>query len=354
MLLTSIKHVQRGIHIKFLSSLKEMKIYILGSYAGTADEAMANISYHIYCSLRTHQTDVTFLNACEAKYLKFWKLIIRNRPAIVHYITAPTLKQLVFLKIIQLLTRSKTVVSATQSVLHRSRFFRMFSFLLKPDVVLVQSQKSEAFFNKIGFKNKFVQNGVDLERFIPLEEQKKNTIRKRFGFDEEDFIILHVGPISHKRNQRALVRLGSPSTKVLLIVSITNPSDSRAYEELSESKISILKEYFPNIEEIYGMVDVYVWPVFNELAGVEIPLSILEAMSCNLPVVTTKYGALSRVFQQGNGLFFIDKEKEIDEIISILKRKDVKVDTRQKVEIMSWTAVVHTIIEIYESIYNIR
>jgi glycosyltransferase involved in cell wall biosynthesis len=329
-----------------------MKIYILGSYVGRADEAMANISYHIYSSLRTQHIDVTFLNVCEAKYLKFWKLIIRDRPAIVHYITAPTLKQLVFLKIIQLLNGSRTVVSATQSVLHRSRFFRMFSFLLKPDVVLVQSQKSEAFFNDIGFRNKFVQNGVELERFIPLEEQKKNTIRKRFGFGVEDFIILHVGPVSHERNQRALVRLQSSSTKVLLIVSITNPSDNRAYEELTGSKISILRDYFPNIEEIYGMADVYVWPVFNELAGVEIPLSILEAMSCNLPVVTTKYGALNRIFQQGNGLFFINNEREIEEIISRIKRKDIEINTRQKVEIMSWREVAHTIIEIYESIYN--
>src|SRR5215207_142362 len=349
------KRGQRGIHIEYLSLLgKRMKICILGSYAGRADEAMANISYYIYSSLQAQHIDVFFLNVCNAKCLKFWKLIIRNRPAIVHYISAPTLKQLIFLKIIQLLSGSRTVVSATQSVLHRSRFFRTFSFFLKPDIVLVQSQRSEAFFNDIGFKNRFVQNGVDLERFIPLDEQKKNIIRKKFGFSEKDFIILHVGPVSHERNQRALVRFQSSSTKVLLIVSITNPSDNPAYEELTRSKIIIRKEYFPNIEEIYGMADVYIWPVFKELAGVEIPLSILEAMSCNLPVVTTKYGALNRIFQQGNGLFFINSEREMEEIISKIKEGDIKINTRQKVEIMSWKEVAHTIAEIYESVYNDR
>jgi glycosyltransferase involved in cell wall biosynthesis len=331
-----------------------MKIYILGSYAGRADEAMANISYHIYSSLREQLIDVTFLNVREAKSLKFWKSIIRNRPEIVHYITAPTLKQLVFLKVIQLLNGSRTVISATLSVLHRSRSFKMFSFLLKPNVVLVQSEKSEAFFNDIGYKNKFVQNGVDLERFIPLKEQKKNNIRKKFGFGEEDFIILHVGPVGYERNQRALVRFQSSSTKVLLIVSTTNPSDNGAYGELTGTEISILRDYFPNIEEIYGMADVYVWPVFNEVAGVEIPLSILEAMSCNLPVITTKYGGLNRIFQQGNGLFFINSESEIEEIISIIKRKEVKINTRQKVGIMSWKEVANAIIEIYENVYNDR
>jgi glycosyltransferase involved in cell wall biosynthesis len=331
-----------------------MKIYILGSYAGRADEAMGNISYHIYSSLRAKHVDVTFLNVCEAKCLKFWKSIIGNRPAIIHYITAPTVKQLVFLKIIQLVNSSRTVVSATQSSLHKSRSFRMLSFLLKPNVVLVQSQKSEAFFKEIGYKNKFVQNGVDLERFTPLEEQKRNTLRKKFGFGEEDFIILHVGPVSYERNQRALVRFQSSTTKVLLIVSITNPSDNGAYEELTGTKISIFKDYLPNIEEIYGIADVYVWPVFNELAGVEIPLSILEAMSCNLPVITTKYGGLNKIFQHGDGLFFINDEREIEEIISIIKRRDIKINTRQKVGIMSWNEVAHAITEIYENVYNDR
>ncbi len=329
-----------------------MNICIMGSYAGRADEAMANISYYIYLSLQALPIDVFFLNVSEAKCLKFWRSFVKRRPSIIHYISAPTLKQLTFLKLIQLLSGSKTVVSATQSTLHKSRFFKSLSFFLKPDIVLVQSQRSEAFFNSVRFKNLFVQNGVDLQKFVPLNDQQKNAIRKRFGFGENDFIILHVGPINHDRNQKALVRFQSSSTKVLLIVSITNPSDNRDYDELTRSKVTIRKEYFPNIEEIYGMADVYIWPVFNELAGVEIPLSVLEAMSCNIPVITTKYGALTRIFQQGDGLFFINSETEMEEIISTIREGNIRINTRQKVEIMSWNKIASTLAKVYESVYH--
>jgi glycosyltransferase involved in cell wall biosynthesis len=331
-----------------------MRICILGSYAGRADEGMANISHYIYSALQAHHVDVFFLNVGDSRYLKFWKRIIKHRPDVVHYISAPTSKQLILLKIIQLLSGSRTVVSATQPVLHKSRFFKTFSGFLKPDLVLVQSDRSQAFFNDIGFNNRFVQNGVDLARFVPLDEQKRNIIRERFEFSEKDFIILHVGPVSHERNQRALVKFQSSSTKILLIVSLTNPSDARAYEELIKNKITVRREYFPNIEEIYAMADVYIWPVHKELAGVDIPLSILEAMSCNLPVITTRYGALNRIFQQGDGLFFINSEKEIEDIIPKIKGGKIKINTRRKVESMSWKEVTHLIAEIYKKVYNGR
>jgi glycosyltransferase involved in cell wall biosynthesis len=92
--------------------------------------------------------------------------------------------------------------------------------------------------------------------------------------------------------------------------------------------------------------------VHKELAGVDIPLSILEAMSCNLPVITTRYGALNRIFQQGDGLFFINSEKEIEEIIPKIKRGEIKINTRRRVESMSWKGIAHIIVEIYESSYN--
>ncbi|HKG87335.1 MAG TPA: hypothetical protein VKA95_03335, partial [Nitrososphaeraceae archaeon] len=65
-------------------------------------------------------------------------------------------------------------------------------------------------------------------------------------------------------------------------------------------------------------------------------------------------GALNRIFQQGNGLFFINSEREMEEIISKIKEGDIKINTRQKVEIMSWKEVAHTIAEIYESVYSDR
>jgi hypothetical protein len=71
-------------------------------------------------------------------------------------------------------------------------------------------------------------------------------------------------------------------------------------------------------------------------------------------VITTRYGALNRILQQGDGLFFINSEKEIEDIIPKIKGGKIKINTRRKVESMSWKEVTHLIVEIYENVYNGR
>ena len=328
-----------------------MKICILGSYSGTMDEGMSNISYHIYSNLCAKYQYLILLNVREAKSLKFWNKLIRFKPNLVHYISAPTFKQLIFLKIIQLLTGSRTVVSATQSILHKSRVFKLISFLLKPDIVLVQSEKTEAFFGTIKYRTRFIPNGVDIQKFVPVNEKEKRNMREKYGFKDEDFIILHIGPINNDRNQKALLQPEiQEHCKVLLIVSITNPSEASTSKDISKTNAIIWKQYFSNIQEIYSMVDVYVWPVFAELHGVEIPLTILEAMSCNLPVITTRYGALNRIFQEGDGLIFVNNDKELHRSILEIKAGGIIINTRQKVQTMSWKNITNSISEIYEYI----
>lgn len=325
------------------------KICVLGSYSGRLDEGMANVSYYIYTHLSSKYSNLYLLNVEELITLKFWTTLLRVRPDIVHYVPGPTLKGLVFVKLIQLLTRSRTVISATQPTIPRTRFFKLVSFLLKPNIVLVQSQKSETLFDNIDYRTKFLPNGVNTERFIPVSHMRRNELRKKYGFSEEDFIVLHIGPIKSGRNQKSLLQLHD--VKVLLIVSTTNPTEQAVFEELSKTDAIIWKQYFPNIEEICAMSDVYVWPVFEKLHGIEIPLSVLEAMSCNLPVISTRYGALSRLFQQGDGLIFIDEETEIQESILKIKNRSIKINTRDKVKSLSWSNVANNISEIYEDIY---
>jgi glycosyltransferase involved in cell wall biosynthesis len=327
-----------------------MKVCILGCYSGKLDEGMANISYHIYTNLRSRYPKLYLLNLQEIGHLKFWICLFRINPDIIHYIAGPTLKGLVFVKLIQLLTRSRTIISATHTILPRTKLFRIISTLLRPDIVLVQSHKSENIFNEINYKTKFIPNGVDTERFAPVSTERKNEIRKRYGFSERDFIALHIGPVKKGRNQKLLLQI--QDAKILIIVSITNPSDQTAYEELTRTKAIVLKEYFPNIQEIYAMADVYIWPAFEELRGIEMPLTILEAMSCNLPVISTKHRALNRIFEQGKGLIFIDNEKQIQESIVEIRNNTISINTREKVKVFSWKNITNKIAEVYEDIYR--
>jgi glycosyltransferase involved in cell wall biosynthesis len=325
-----------------------MKICILGGYSGLLDEGMTNVSYNVYENLHSIYTDLFQLNVRTAYNIKFWKDIIAIGPDIIHYFQGPTLKGLILVKLIQLLTGSRSVISATKPVI--PKYFKTISFLLKPDIIIVQSKKSENIFGSVKYKTVFIPNGVDIDKFTPVSSEKKQELRKKYGFDEKDFIVLHIGPLRNSRNQRSLLQLSD--VKVLLVVSITNPSEELAYQELIKTKITIWREYFPNIQELYSLADIYIFPVFEELNSIEIPLSVLEAMSCNLPVITTRYGALERILQEGEGLFFIDKQEQIQELIREIKNGKYKIDTRRKIESLSWKNIVKDISLIYEHLLH--
>jgi glycosyltransferase involved in cell wall biosynthesis len=282
--------------------------------------------------------------------LDFWKDIFRKRPDIIHYFPGPTLKGLLLVRILQLLTRSKTVVSATKPDL--ANYFKTLSAVVKPNVVIVQSIKSENLFKSVGYRTVFIPNGVDTERFVPVNLHRKMELRRKYGFGERDFIALHIGPVTDGRNQEKL--LGLKRVKVLLIVSVTNFSQESLYQELlSKRKDSVIcRQYIQNIEEIYAIADAYIFPVKQELNSIDIPLSVLEAMSCNLPVITTHFGALDRVFNDIEGLFFIDNAEQIQGLLDGIRNGEYKIDTREAVRSLSWKKIANDISLVYQSIYS--
>jgi glycosyltransferase involved in cell wall biosynthesis len=310
---------------------------------------MGNVTYHLYSNLKSKHPNLALVNVNEIKSLEFWRKLLVVKPAIVHYIPGPTLKALILLKIIKILINSKIIISATHPTLPRSSLLRLFSWVTKPDIVLVQSEKSERYFNSINFKTIFVPNGVDTDKFVPIDSASKNNLRMKYGFKSEDFITLHIGPIKSGRNQSALLSI--QNSKILLIVSITNPSEQEICEQIRDKGRAIVwQEYFPNIEEIYQMSDVYVWPVFRELHGIEIPLSVLESMACNLPVITTRYGGLNRLFREGEGLIFIESEDQIQEVVTEIQQNKIKINTRIKITGFSWKAISDKISDIYNDL----
>lgn len=340
---------EKEIPIKKDKSMNKMNIVFLSNYSGMLDEGMANVSYNVFKNLQSKFSNLLLINISNVG-INFWKKILSSKIDVLHYFPGPTLKGLILIKIIQLLTNCKTVVSATQPRLPTIKYFKLVSMFLKPDIILVQSQKSESFFKQLNYTTKFIPNGVDLERFVPADAELKSRLRQKYGFDESDFIILHVGPIKRGRNQYSLIKI--PNVKVLLIVSVTNPSEDDILQELKNKNVVIWKKYVKDIQEIYELSDVYVWPSIQEFHGIEIPLSVLEAMSCNLPVISTRYGALERIFQEGNGLFFIDNQENISDIISKIKNTNIKIETRKKTESLSWKNIAEKISNVYDDLYK--
>lgn len=319
-----------------------MKVCILSNYGGSLDEGMMNISYHLSEELsRDH--DVFHVNARKSLLSNsFWRKIRVFNPQIIHVILRPSLFTFLVANLVKRhCSQAKILLSALQPP--RNLFNMRLASALKPDLVLIQSADDEKLFTRLGCKTFFLPNGVDTNKFLPVSESVKAKLRKKYSVDPQKFVILHVGHIVKGRNLEVLAGLQEKDNQVIVVGSTIFDPDKHVYNTLRNSGCLVWREYFHNIEELYALSDCYLFPTTSKSNSVAIPLSVMEAMSCNLPVISTKFGMLHQIFPQGEGLTFVDKnvefQHELNDLKTEIKRNSIRISTRNKVLPYSWDKV---------------
>ena len=324
-----------------------MKICLIGEYSANLEEGMRKTAFYLSKELSKHH-QVLPLDVKKIFFRDFWRRIKGFNPQIIHYIPGPSVKSLMIVKAIAFYYKdAKTVVSAT----HPSpfRFSKAIIPLLKPDLVLTQSNDSEKMFNDLGFKTKFLPGGVDIEKFAPVSKDIKEKLREKYGIDKEKFVILHVGSIKEGRGIEIFEKIQTEGNQVIIIGSRLTGIEKQVYRGIKEKGCKVWVRYCKDIEEIYTFSDCYLFPTppLNKLNSIEMPLSVLEAMSCNLPVITTKFGALPKVFKEGDGLFFVDGGGDFINALESIKNNDIVIKSREKVLPYSWENIRIKLEEIY-------
>ncbi len=218
--------------------------------------------------------------------------------------------------------------------------------------MLTQSDESNKMFIDSGCKTEFLPSGVDTKKFVPASRDIKEKLREKYGIDKKKFVILHVGSIKKGRGIEIFKKIQTKRDQVLILGNKSMGIEKQVYQSIKEEGCKIWVEYFSNIEEIYALSDCYIFPTSptNRISSIETPLSILEAMSCNLPVITTKFGALPRIFDEGHGLIFAETEEEFSNKLKEIKNGDVDVRTRDEVLPYSWKNVGERLERIYDGL----
>ena len=338
-----------------------MRICLIGNFLGTPDEGMKKISKTIK-NLLSSRHDIIALNTSEILNEVTLRNLKLHSPQIVHYLHGPTIRSLSVMKGLKILlgNRTKTVVSATRP--YFSKYSRLIVGILKPDLILTQSLKYELFFKEKGCRVQFMSNGVDCKHFSPVSSFEKRELRQQLNLPQDVKIILHVGHIKTNRK----LEIFKAIQKIDLIQVIVVGGTTRKYEDnlrrsLEAAGIKVLCGFYKDISKIYKTSDLYVFPIedigirfpgsYDQLGAIDLPLSIFEAMACNLPVITFNFGALSRVFTQGDGFYYADNEADIIDKVKNYSFNKICNNRNQALH-FDWAKIISSIESTYKNMLH--
>ncbi|MBR9703654.1 glycosyltransferase family 4 protein, partial [Candidatus Woesearchaeota archaeon] len=192
-----------------------------------------------------------------------------------------------------------------------------------------------------------VHLGVDINKFKP---GSKASARKKLKLSQNNYIIGYHGRIAHEKNLPTLLRSYLQldiENKNLLIVG---DGVDELKKKLKRKGVIITGTQNDVVPYLQAM-DLYVLPSMTETTS----LSVLEAMACGIPVISSKVGFIRDYITEGKNGFFFDKRKSYDLLKKIrrvrkLNHKEitsVKAAARATVEQgFNWTKAAKGIVRV--------
>jgi len=218
---------------------------------------------------------------------------------------------------------------------------------LTPDWVVAQSRRTIEEMTALGCRAALLPPAVDTQRFRPAAPTEKTLLRRRYGVPIGATVVAHVGHLKGKRNLAHLLALQKGGRYHTLVVTSTSTEQDKALKEaLCHAGGTVIDTYIDRIEDIYRLADVYLFLAEEDTAAIEMPLSVLEAMSCNLPVVTTPFGGLPDFFSEGDGLLYWRGEKAVADAIDAAL--SMPCNTRKLVESRTWAAAAQVLVDLLQ------
>ncbi len=321
-----------------------LKVALVGHFNSNLDEGVRNVSKYLAGALKNSDVQVEQI---DINSLFLFKKIFLFKPDILHFILSPTIRGLIISKMISsIYITPKYVLSAIHPNIPQKKWLSIF----KPDLCFTQSHESDYLFKSLGFKTFFLPNGVDLLKFIPCSSR---SLRNHLGIPNEKYVIIHMASITKQRNLEIFNKLQQEKNIQVVIIGRENEQyDESVFKKLKQNGCLIIQKHFEDIKTVYCMADCYLFPSIHKSACIETPLSVLEAMACNLPVITTKFGCLPRMFNSVQGLFFVNNEEEIINKVHCLMTSHFEIKTRDAVVPYSWERLSRLIVSNYIKLLN--
>ncbi|WP_156811060.1 glycosyltransferase family 4 protein [Methanomethylovorans hollandica] len=221
------------------------------------------------------------------------------------------------------------------------------------DRIICYTQEEKDIIIKMGVfstKISLVHNGIDTDLFIPpenapLNQQKLLWIGRYVKGKGVDYLV------------DALNILKSDYPKIILTMVGTGPDKDKIIRKIHNYGLEnsiILKDFIPNSEivQLYHQSSIFVLPSLEE----GVPRTILEAMSCGVPIVCSRLPQLVDIVE-GSGFLVPTKDPQslADSISTILSDPQLAANMgnhgrQQVLNGYSWLDTVKKTISLYEEL----
>lgn len=302
--------LKRNINIKYLDKKKGFDVSLIKKVSKTIDEFKPDI-------LSTHINTVPYL---------LWKTRkIEKKYHTIHNLAEKDAKGFgrILLKIA----------------------FRFFKF--KPVAICeTVKQTISKVYHKSDKKIPCIYNGIDTMSF-----------EKKEKFDDGIIKFISIGRLTKVKNYDFLLDVFHEVLKIHKNITLTILGDGFQRDNLNIKlqqlelceKIRFLGNV-SNVDEYLNLSDVYV--TGSKYEG--LPLTLLEAMSCGLPIITTKAGgSVDIVKDNENGMLIDigDKKTFVASIIKIIENDNLRAELGQNSLILSKTFDIRNTVKEYESLF---
>ena len=143
--------------------------------------------------------------------------------------------------------------------------------------------------------------GVDSDKYFLLDEAQKKLRRQELGFNQNEFIIIYAAEFNHNKNQQMLIRALAQITAdkpVRLLLAgageLMEPCRVLAQKLCVADRVDFLG-YRWDLDRILPACDLAVASSLRE----GLPVNLMEAMLCGLPVVASDNRGHRELVEQG-------------------------------------------------------
>lgn len=187
---------------------------------------------------------------------------------------------------------------------------------------------------------------IDFSEFTPNET--RNLIRKELFLKDNDFLILYLGNLTKTKgidvilDALNILKERNVPFKFVSGIELTHTGTNNRKEEIFDkidnyklknhiTELGLIKD----VPEIMNACDIVVAPFEDTYDVADYPLTILEAMSVGIPVISTSVGGIPEIIEDQNTGILIkyDKSDLADHIIELMNYPEIRDQIRKRATI---------------------